>query len=146
MPHTYYLNRSIPIAQLKKTVKTLSEVIKAKTPEAAAIAFTGVSGTLVGPAVAMELNLPMLCVRKRGQTHSTYPVESELSSIDIFNYIIVDDTIDSGITIRRIINDIREHHPYAICVGVVLYAHFFEATTGTLEERAGVPVYYKHNL
>lgn len=85
-----------------------------------AIAFTGLSGAVLASAVAMKMNKLMYCVRKPGENrHSEYEVEGPIGTL---NYIIIDDLIQSGGTIRRIVNQVSRHSDnQANLVGIWLY-------------------------
>lgn len=85
-----------------------------------AIAFTGLSGALLASAVALRMKKLLYCVRKYGENrHSTHEVEGP---IGILRYIIIDDFIQTGATIRRIISQVRQHSDnQARLVGIWLY-------------------------
>lgn len=64
------------------------------------IAVRGVSGLLIGPILAERLSKQICVVRKPGEDrHSGYEVEGKPEGA----YIIVDDLIDSGSTVRAIV-------------------------------------------
>lgn len=70
------------------------------------IAFSGMSGAMIAPAVACELGKTLVMVRKSSdKTHSSFKVEGELLR---GNYVIIDDQISSGRTVRRIQQQIHE--------------------------------------
>lgn len=85
-----------------------------------AIAFTGLSGAVLSSALAMKFNKLLYCVRKSGENrHSDYEVEGPSNGL---RYIIVDDLINSGDTVRRINAKVAEHtSKQAVCVGIYLY-------------------------
>lgn len=84
-----------------------------------AIAFTGLSGAVLASAVAMRMNKLLYCVRKSGENrHSDYDVEGPLGAL---RYVIIDDLIQTGGTIRRIISQVRNHDNKAKLVGIWLY-------------------------
>ena len=96
-----------------------------KTMEFDAIAFRGMSGCLFAAVLAYELRKPMIMVRKRvkrgdgGYTtdsHSSMFVEGDQSAR---TYIIVDDFIASGATVREIHKEIKEVMPEARCIGIM---------------------------
>jgi adenine/guanine phosphoribosyltransferase-like PRPP-binding protein len=83
-----------------------------------AIAFRGMSGAMVAPAVAIKLGKPFILVRKRGDgSHSEHQVEG---AVGCSRYIIVDDLIASGETVRAIQDDVSRHSK-ATCVGIALW-------------------------
>lgn len=83
------------------------------------IAFTGMSGCLFAPILAYTMKKEIACVRKSSMgTHSDCIVEGFYNTK---KYIIVDDFIASGDTIKRIILKMLKHARDARCVGVYCY-------------------------
>jgi adenine/guanine phosphoribosyltransferase-like PRPP-binding protein len=84
-----------------------------------AIAFSGLSGALIVPTVAMLMNKTLLAVRKdKDACHSGRLVEGDHNAR---RYIIVDDMISSGDTVRSIVGKISEAVPNAHCLGCLGY-------------------------
>lgn len=102
-------------AEVDKAVEILNQC-----PDFDAIAFTGLSGAVLASAVALRMDKLMYCVRKSGENrHSDYEVEGPLGKL---RYVIIDDLIMSGATVRRIINQVRLHSDsMAKLVGIWLY-------------------------
>ena len=96
---------------IKNLIKKIKEVKKHQPFDA--IAFSGVSGAAVAFVLQWELGIPLICVRK-GKSHSIDKVEG---FVECKRYIIVDDFIESGKTIDKIVSSIRN----VKCVGIVLY-------------------------
>lgn len=85
-----------------------------------AIAFTGSSGAALAFPLSYLLKLPLIHVRKGNSHYFSGQIEGTISSK---KYLIVDDFIDRGNTIRRIIRNIkRELGDQAKPVGIYLYA------------------------
>jgi adenine/guanine phosphoribosyltransferase-like PRPP-binding protein len=85
------------------------------------IVFRGFSGAVIAPTVAAKLGKMWALVRKPGDSaHSSRRVEGIVRG----KYVIVDDFIDSGNTIRETVKAVGQQvvpaEP-AKCVGVVLY-------------------------
>jgi adenine/guanine phosphoribosyltransferase-like PRPP-binding protein len=108
---------------IRNAVKTLKEIDKLTPFDT--IAFCGISGCLIGPLLAIRLKKEMIVVRKpRDDRHSSYEVEG---NADVKNYIIVDDLISSGDTMRHVKSSItKELSKSAVCLGGF-----------TLQERTG---------
>jgi phosphoribosylpyrophosphate synthetase len=87
------------------------------------IVFTGNSGAALAYTLAYKLGLPLLCVRKQDNSH--YLRRSNLleGNVSTSRYIIVDDFIDTGTTVKHVVGYIKEHLPKATCVGVLLYLY-----------------------
>ena len=81
------------------------------------IACCGVSGLMVVPQIAEILDKHICIIRKPEQSYSNFIVEGVMP----FRYIIVDDLICSGNTVKYIKNSIYEECPKAKCVGVYCY-------------------------
>jgi adenine/guanine phosphoribosyltransferase-like PRPP-binding protein len=85
-----------------------------------AIAFSGNSGAMVAPLLAMQLDKYLVLVRKpHDGGHSTDAVEGVVEPN--FRYIIVDDCVCSGATAVRIQCQILRRSPGAECVGLLAY-------------------------
>lgn len=74
-----------------------------------AIAFTGVSGALVAPALAYNLGKGLIVVR-RGPRHSGWALEGHINAS---TYIIVDDFLCSGNTVKRIARAVQKGTAYS---------------------------------
>jgi len=81
------------------------------------IACCGISGLLVVPQIAELLNKHILIIRKNEKCYSEFRMEG----VAPFRYVVVDDLICSGSTVKRIKNTIKDDHPRARCVGVYCY-------------------------
>ena len=81
------------------------------------IACCGISGLLVVPQIAELLNKHILIIRKNEKCYSEFRMEG----VAPFRYVVVDDLICSGSTIKRIKNTIKDDYPRARCVGVYCY-------------------------
>jgi adenine/guanine phosphoribosyltransferase-like PRPP-binding protein len=81
------------------------------------IACGGASGMMVVPQIAELLNKNIVLVRKDEKCYSDMKVEG----VAPFRYVIVDDLICSGGTVRNIKNKIKKEYFRAICVGIYCY-------------------------
>jgi adenine/guanine phosphoribosyltransferase-like PRPP-binding protein len=100
----------------------------------------GISGLMVVPQIAELLDKHIVVIRKKDdRCYSEFPMEG----VTPFRYIIVDDLVCSGNTIKHIKNTIHEDSPRAQCVGVYCYmpdecaytsetSKLFEGRFGTL--------------
>lgn len=78
----------------------------------------GTSGLLVVPQIAELLDKHIVIIRKKSdKCYSEFLMEG----VTPFRYIIVDDLICSGNTVRYIKRSIKEECPRANCVGVYCY-------------------------
>lgn len=76
----------------------------------------GVSGVAIVPAIAAGLNLPWVVCRKPSERgHSNLSVEGPRG---FSTFLIVDDFIYTGCTVRMIVEDLRAFCPSARCLGV----------------------------
>lgn len=81
------------------------------------IACCGVSGLLVISQVAELLNKNITIVRKGEKCYSEFRTEG----VAPFRYIILDDLICSGDTVKRIKRTLKEEYPRSVCVGAYCY-------------------------
>jgi len=118
-----YLHRVFDPAKLAKTVEQAANSLWAWEKEFPfdAIAFTGVSGAALAFPLSVRIGKPLICVRKNEiPAHSTQDIEGDSS---INSYIIVDDCVDTGATVKTIIRDIKKSWDFshAELKGVYLY-------------------------
>jgi adenine/guanine phosphoribosyltransferase-like PRPP-binding protein len=116
---------------LAKAIATLKRHFKLKDIDT--IAVRGVSGMVMGAQLALKLNKNLCVVRKKDGSHSDNDVESGMAFQG--NYIILDDLIDTGATIKAILKKIKENDAQAVrsngwenkavghstCLGIYLY-------------------------
>ena len=121
--HTSYLDKVYYPEQYKMTIfgakAILAHIVKHYPIDT--IAFTGNSGAAMGYILAAHINLPMICIRKnRGEgTHFQHEFEGNL---DCRNYLIVDDLICTGNTIKYIHKVIADKlNDKAKCSAILLY-------------------------
>jgi adenine/guanine phosphoribosyltransferase-like PRPP-binding protein len=81
------------------------------------IACCGVSGLMVVPQIAELLNKNIVVVRKGEQCYSEFRTEG----VAPFQYIILDDLICSGSTVRHIKKVIKDEYSRSHCIGVYCY-------------------------
>ncbi len=81
------------------------------------IACCGVSGLMVVPQIAELLDKNILIVRKNEKRYSEFRTEG----IAPLRYVVIDDLICSGKTIKHIQNTIKEEYPRARALGVYCY-------------------------
>lgn len=98
-----YLSRVFYVEDFRKIIDRAAESLRlfdAQYPFDA-IAFCGMSGSALAYPLSYMLKKHLLCVRKPDRTvsHSSHKVEGVINAK---TYIIVDDCIDSGATVKRI--------------------------------------------
>lgn len=115
LQHTGYLPDAVFRGRaLARLINDIVRFIKKKNFRFSAIAFRGMSGALVAPAVAAKMNKKLICVRKDGDgSHTCYLVEGYVRAR---TYIIIDDFIETAKTVLSITKELPGK-----CVGVVLY-------------------------
>lgn len=122
--HTNYLRGSFSgIVNFRKTIRLITKFIRNNNeiPSFDAIACRGTSGLVIVPTVALRLDKDIIFVRKSIEdSHATHRVEGVYCD-GPFSYLIVDDLISSGNTIRSIVKEINEINSLASCVGMVTY-------------------------
>ena len=114
--HAGWLKFVLRTSELKETIKRCLPILQQY--EFDAIAFRGMSGALISPSLATHLDKSMIMVRKYGEifSHSSREVEGDSAAK---TYIIVDDFVSSGDTIKSIISEIKKFAPHARCLGIL---------------------------
>lgn len=89
-----------------------------------ALAVRGSSGLGMGTPVSMLTGIPLIYVRKDGERNATHgtPIEGSAKRM-LSTYMVFDDTIASGNTVKRIVEDIHERFPTLIPQGIFLFNH-----------------------
>lgn len=117
------------------------------------IAFSGYSGCAMAYPVGMLTGIPLICVRKdKENSHAATLVEGGKDR-DHQKYLIIDDFVSSGTTIKRIMDEIskRDESQRQVmqrkckCVGVLLYTWTKETAetynTDWLKNKLEVPLF-----
>ncbi len=111
-------------AQVNRVVRNLEKLRKQKKVKFDAIAFRGMSGAAVAYPVSVLAGYHLIAVRKEDHSeHHGRNVEGS-ESRKIRRYIILDDFICSGNTIKAIIHAIDKEKNIDVppeCVGVAIY-------------------------
>jgi adenine/guanine phosphoribosyltransferase-like PRPP-binding protein len=124
--HTcHVLNHKVRNKIIIKAVCDLRKISK----DFDSIACCGVSGLMVVPQIAEILNKNILVVRKDERRYSDFTTEG----VAPFRYVVIDDLICSGKTIKHITDTIKEEYPRARALGVYCY----------LPEECGYPADYE---
>ena len=137
-----YLGEALAGGCNRNLLNKLAAKVRASGVEFDAIAVRGCSGMLMGPALAMRMNKGIIMVRKdRRSSHSGYDVEGPW---DGCHYIIVDDFIASGETVRTIVDAVADFST-SKCVGIFCYLG--EEGSGDYKSETeidGIPVFCVH--
>lgn len=114
-----YLSSVLNGVSAMEIAKECIEAVKEAGVEYDAIAFRGMSGALIAPIMAALEGKNLLMVRKDTEgSHADEMVEGEL---DPQRYIIVDDFIHSGRTMRLTRYEVEELTADNVLVGVITY-------------------------
>lgn len=113
--HSSYLQSAFNPAAFNTYIGEAIKILTPRTEEFDAVAFRGFSGSLVAPIIAYTLSKRMIIVRKE-PAHG-WAVEGH----DATNYLIIDDFISSGKTIRTIIEEIGKSQVTGKPVGIYLW-------------------------
>ena len=120
-PSAYYLRNTFNPKLLRATVHAVNRKLKnmAKDLTWDVLAFRGNSGAGVCYALAYKYGWNICCMRKPAEKSHGQMVEA---SIHFDSYLIVDDFMSSGSTVRGMIEDMHDEVKRARCVGVLLYS------------------------
>lgn len=101
-----YLSEAIITNERRGTAKELLQLLHRKgLTDISHIAVRGISGMLMGAELASLIDAELIVVRKRVTKHSSFKVEFYGT---VHNYIILDDLIDKGNTIKTIQKRIKQ--------------------------------------
>jgi adenine/guanine phosphoribosyltransferase-like PRPP-binding protein len=122
MVRSGYLHEVFDPHELRKVIDRIKKRLEDEKLSYDAIAFRGTSGAAVAFPLSAELGKPLIHVRK-SLGHSKLKVEGYYGAK---TYIIVDDFVESGKTLRVIKNSIIRAYRGAmvhipVCVGIILY-------------------------
>ena len=110
--------------EYRRLIKRITKkvLLLKKTLKFHAIAFRGTSGAAMAYPISAATSIPLICVHKPVDKSHGGLVEGS-SKIDVKKYIIIDDFIATGATIRAIIKeiDVRRGRYSVKCVGIILY-------------------------
>lgn len=138
MSHVHYLSKLRPHKYFD-TLRQVRDLITREFPSATVIAGTGVSGTMIVPALAAMMRKQWAIVRK-GATHSNYAIEISAALADD-KIIIVDDLVDTGASIRRVASKMRQRYKAIGLSGVkVIGAVLYDNWGGTPVRNVKFPV------
>lgn len=101
----------------KIVIKAVCDLRKIKD-QFDSIACCGTSGLMVVPQIAELLDKHIVIARKDEEKRYS---EFRTEGVPPFRYVIIDDLICSGATVRHIQKLIREDYPRARCVGIYCY-------------------------
>lgn len=121
MATTHYLHDGLMISRRQKTVDFCLKQLE--NIEYDGIVVTGVSGILIGSIVSFLTGKNLIVVRKsKDESHSDFDIES--SKAKYRKYVILDDQISSGRTIKKIFEKMENSSRFyeAKCVTIMLYA------------------------
>lgn len=97
-------------------IQTFSDIRKLQI-DFDTIACSGTSGLMVVPQVAELLEKNICVVRTTDKCYSDFQVEG----VSPTRYIIIDDLVCSGYTVKKIMSAMKEHAPRSFCMGVYCY-------------------------
>lgn len=117
--HAYYLGPVIQPEHMFDTTTEAAARLQELSVDFDTIVFRGVSGCLFGIPLAHKLGKNMIVVRKGENNHSGRLCEGHSG---VKRYIIVDDLVDTGKTVRYIVGAVKAFADKpAVCIGVFCY-------------------------
>lgn len=135
-----YLQSALNPVTLNTLVENLVTSIQNSGLEFDTIAFRGLSGTLVAPLVAVRLQKQMMCIRKdrAGSCHSAHTMEGHIGAS---RYIVIDDLICTGATLRAVMSEIAHAYAFADQPQPTMVAVFLYESEYTIG-----PDYYEYEV
>ena len=118
--HSAYMKQLGSARNLRKVVRLTSNFVKEQFSGKFAIACRGISGLAIAAPVAVRLNKQLIVVRKKQQGSHGETLTEGIPTGN-FEYIIIDDFISLGHTIKEIKSTINANNPNNVNIGIVLY-------------------------
>jgi adenine/guanine phosphoribosyltransferase-like PRPP-binding protein len=136
-----YIEEVIKPHVQKELVRECVNRIKENFSNIDAIVVTGLSGLIIGSTVSMKTGKQLVVVRKpRDESHASTNVEGLTNLHYPFKYVILDDFIDSGKTLRRIVQQMGKSPK---CLGYLLYNQGYKAAKKNLPFREAKQVFFR---
>ncbi len=132
--HADYLKHVIRADEIARRIPLAVERLHELGWQFDAVAFRGLSGALAAPIIAYLMHKTIIAVRKPYEVdnhagHSNRPVDGDRGAR---RYVVVDDFVATGDTLRAIKRAISDWAPRAECVGIleIAYIHHRLAARG----------------
>jgi hypothetical protein len=103
-----------------ETIRLAVDNVGRRRDEFDVIAFRGMSGAYIAPAVADALDKELLCIRKTSEQSHGSPVEGTTSDT---RYIIIDDFVSTGETVAQIVEAIRANGAAHVLLPLFVYTY-----------------------
>ncbi len=136
--HSSYLHKFLDFEQRKERIVWAVEALLPHTHKFDTIACRGVSGLLIASAVATAMDKHIAVVRKPRQdevAHSYYEVEGPIGCC----YVIIDDLVFQGDTVREIKNQMTKHLK-ATCYGAYVFSGYEKLPIDGIHDIKRIPV------
>lgn len=123
---TSYMENVYKVEAFTQIVQKATQVLRRfkKKHPFDAIAFRGHSGAALAYPLSLKLKVPLICIRK-GSSHTDMKLEGVANAR---TYLIVDDFIDKGNTIKKIKQEVNRNRYWdqkkPELVGILLYADY----------------------
>jgi adenine/guanine phosphoribosyltransferase-like PRPP-binding protein len=115
-----YIEELLDPEHLDRIVREIITRLERENIEFDSIAFRGMSGALVSPSVATCLKKNLIIVRKGETTHAVDRVNYHRIKAPK-RFIIIDDFVSSGDTLREILKKVFDKFENSVCVCIILY-------------------------
>lgn len=123
----------VGLTSAEKRAEIVNDAVrKLSGAEFDSIAFIGLSGALLAPTLAYVMKKELIALRKSDEnSHSFHTIEGFAKSQ---RYIVVDDFMCSGATVRGVIQRMEKFAPQAKLVGLYMYSdeHFYSSANGDM--------------
>lgn len=123
MEHAGWLKPIHDPAELRKVTNLIVAEVSKMDPKPVFVAVRGTSGTVIGGTVSLVSDIPLVVVRKNDDSSHAMGYGSVQGISDADGpYVIVDDLVDTGDTVRQIIRAVSTRTTRSECIAVILYS------------------------
>ena len=148
---SYYINNFFKLEFQKHLINACCDLIRFNKTlgKLDAIVVTGVSGIPIGSIISYTMGIPLIISRDHKSSHSNGVLEYDVhyfENKDNVNYIIIDDFIASGNTIKRVIDSMTDMKVETKCIGIILWSKYHSESEELSQRQYGFDLTKAKNI
>ncbi len=116
--HETHFYKKAPLVEVAKRVALAYEKLTI-TKAVESIVVTGLSGSVIATALFINHDVPVIHIRRQEEMAHGYKIQG-IKKPNV-NYVIVDDLIASGNTMKHVLWNMQNKFPESICKAIILY-------------------------
>lgn len=138
--HTSFYDRTTTVTRTKNLVKQVLRSLRKRYPHVCLVG-TGISGALLVPDIAGQLDVPFVLLRERGARPVAWSSKCGGRLVGVLepHAIFVDDLVSEGRTIRRVYHLLKKEG--SVLVGAVMRSKWAEGSCQSMSDGTSIPVW-----